>query len=37
MTTANAKSEQPKLTLVRGNRYSQMEDSELVLLCQQKD
>lgn len=37
MTSLKSKSEQPKLTVVRGNRYQQMEDSELVLLCQKKD
>jgi RNA polymerase sigma-70 factor (ECF subfamily) len=37
MTSLNSKSETPKLTLVHGNRYQQMEDSELVLLCQKKD
>ncbi|HEY9677814.1 MAG TPA: sigma-70 family RNA polymerase sigma factor [Drouetiella sp.] len=37
MTSAKAKSEQPKLTIVRGNSYQKMEDSELVLLCQKKD
>jgi RNA polymerase sigma-70 factor, ECF subfamily len=37
MTSLKSKSEQPQLTLVRGNRYQQLEDSELVLLCQKKD
>jgi len=30
-------STQPKLTLVRGNSYNQMEDAELVGLCKKKD
>jgi RNA polymerase sigma-70 factor (ECF subfamily) len=37
MTSLKSKSEKPNLTVVHGNRYQQLEDSELVLLCQKKD
>ncbi len=37
MDSIKSNSEKPKLTVVRGSGYQQLEDSELVLLCQQKD
>src|ERR1700722_20319928 len=37
MNNLKTLSNQPKLTLVRGNAYSQMEDAELVGLCKKKD